>query len=141
MRNNKIKFVHPSFEYVEGHEDEITLRPFKNKRGWTEVEASIEVAGSMVVCPSCGGYGVHERRDIDCSKIVDSYLEDGDYEGLESYHNGAFDVTCTHCKGKNVVLEPNWDALPVWARNAVESWERSARESAAIEAAERACGA
>ena len=77
MKNSKVKFSHPSFEYVEGHDSEIVRRSLKpcRENGWNSVEASILVSGHMVVCPSCGGHGVHERRDIDCSKIVDSYLD------------------------------------------------------------------
>ena len=87
----KINFSHPAFTDENGKEIVFSLD------------------GKMVVCPRCNGTGSLVRDDIDDSRLVDSYHEDGDMEGLERYFAGAFDVTCTQCKGKNVVAEPVLD--------------------------------
>jgi len=70
------------------------------------LDKPIEVFGKYVVCPICEGEGSHERRDIDTSRMVDIMREDGDEEGLERYFAGAYNITCTECKGIRVVLEP-----------------------------------
>lgn len=132
--NQKTKFSHPCFEYIheEGnHHDVILCDEGRN-------EYYIIVDGSMQVCPTCGGFGKHERTDIDCSKIVDSYIEDGDYDGLQRYYAGSFDVTCSHCNGKNVVFEPNTDSLPKWASDEIIRWSEMERENAEYAAKERA---
>lgn len=101
----------------------------------------IWVTGEMEVCPECGGEGSHVRRDLDDSAMVDSMMEDGDEEGLNSYYRGAFDEKCTLCKGKNVVLAPTHDSIPKWALDAINEWDNSERESREMEAAERRMGA
>jgi hypothetical protein len=137
----KFKLTHPALEYVEGHDDQIIIDNHKNNYGFVEQEFSIMVPGKMIVCPTCGGTGTHVRQDIDDSAMVDSMYEDGDYEGIEHYFNGGYDVQCTQCKGNNVVFEADWEQLPQWAKDAISYWDECERESAAIQAAERAMGA
>lgn len=126
----RFKFSHPALEYVEGHED----------ADWADTNA-LWVAGKMIVCPCCGGEGHHVRRDIDDSRLVDSMREDGDYEGIEAYFGGAYDVTCEECNGRNVILDVDWDSVPEWAQKAVEDWNRCEREMRAEQEAERRMGA
>lgn len=123
----QFKLEHPALEYVEHPEH--------------EGGNYIMVTGHMEVCPECGGEGHHVRRDIDDSAMVDSMREDGDDEGLESYFSGGFDVVCTLCNGANVVLAPDYDNIPEWAKQAMQSWDDSERESRQIEAQERRMGA
>lgn len=72
-------------------------------------EVVFQLEGKYEVCPRCQGTGSHVREDIDDSRLVDSYHEDGDYEALERYFAGSMDVTCTQCKGRNVVAVPVLD--------------------------------
>jgi len=125
----KTNFYHPSFEYQEEYD-------FENLG-----EKGIPVKSKKIVCPACRGNGTHFRTDLDESRMVDMLEEDGDYEGLESYRNGAYDQTCNQCNGKNVVDEVDWNSVPEWADKCIRSWEQSERDSAYIEAQERACGA
>ncbi len=120
------KFYHPALEYCE-----------ENVTG----EDYIMVTGKMIICPSCGGNGHHVRRDIDDSALVDSMREDGDDEGLEAYFSGSFDVLCEECKGANVIFAPDPEAGPLWAREAIDSWEKEEREQNRISKAEIRMGA
>lgn len=123
-----IHFEHPSFKYVK--EDEECIK--------------IMLPSHKEVCPSCSGIGTHERRDIDCSLMVDTMREDNDEDGLAGYFGGDYDVTCTTCKGCNVVDQIDYDffmrEFPEY-HDALVSWEESERESELTQAQERACGA
>lgn len=124
----KQEFFHPCFEYSE-----------HLKEG-----EKVFLPTVRIVCPACDGYGTHERQDIDCSLIVDSYYEDGDYEALERYRNGAFDVPCTCCNGKNVIdevdMEYFYDNYPELYEEMCD-WDRAEAEDARYSAQERAMGA
>jgi hypothetical protein len=102
------------------------------------LDEPIMVNGEYKVCPVCQGTGQHERRDIDCSRLIDNMREDGDDEGIEAYFSGAYDVNCTNCGGLRVVFEP---VLPEWAAKKLEDWYRCEREYERECAAERRMGA
>jgi hypothetical protein len=102
------------------------------------LDEPIMVAGKNEVCPTCSGYGKHERRDIDTSLYVESMIEDGDDEGLERYYRGSCDIICTKCNGKNVVFVP---ILPDSVQEKIWEWEDAEREHRAEVAAERRAGA
>jgi hypothetical protein len=118
----KVKFEHPAIKYHE----------IDGNMGFIMVDAK------YAVCPRCGGEGHHERDDIDCSRIVDSYHEDGDYEALERYFEGAFDVLCTTCNGMRVVLDP---ILPEWIVKEIHEYNECMRQTRAEQEAERRMGA
>ena len=102
------------------------------------LDKPIMVQGRYEVCPQCGGHGVHDRRDLDCSALVDSMNEDGDYDGIEDYYNGHYEEVCTECNGRCVVPVPE---LPAEIEKIVSEWDRSAAEDRAYEASEmRALG-
>lgn len=104
----------------------------------------LDVPKKMIVCPSCGGHGTHERRDIDMSAVVDSMHEDGDQDGLDHYRSGGFDTTCEECGGLRVIHEFDFEYLESNYPNEWEqicSYNQSAYEDAKYAAAERrACG-
>lgn len=52
------------------------------------------------VCGRCGGRGVHDPEGF--GDVTDLVREDRDW--AEDYMRGRFDVRCTTCDGKNVVL-------------------------------------
>mgnify|MGYP001086322777 CR=1 FL=1 len=127
----KFRLSHPALAYVEGHE---------NDAEWVDGD-TILVTGHMEVCPTCQGTGSHVRHDLDDSAMVDSMREDGDYEGLEAYFGGAFDEICTECDGKNVVLVPDWESIPEWARKAMKRFDDDRAYDRAVMEAERRMGA
>lgn len=55
------------------------------------------------VCPVCDGSGKHVNPSIDCGGISQQEFED-DPDFAESYRRGDYDVQCTRCDGKRVVL-------------------------------------
>ena len=102
------------------------------------LDEPIMVEARYEVCPLCQGHGKHERRDIDCSRLVDEMREDGDDWGLEQYFKGAYDTICTECKGQRVILVPE---LPEEIQEKIWEYNDGAREYAAEVAAERRMGA
>jgi hypothetical protein len=107
----------------------------------TEGSDTISVPGKMEVCPRCNGIGRHDRDDIDCSKLVDNMREDGDEDGIEGYFRGDYDVICSECHGRNVIVSPAEDALPIWAANAMYEWDRQDAADRAYSDMERRMGA
>ena len=120
----KFRFTHPALDDSETGEERVF---------W--------LTGKMEVCPECGGTGSHVRRDIDDSRLVDAMMEDGDDEGLERYHQGAYDVRCTRCDGANVVLAPNMDELGAEKLEAIHEWHQAEQESWATAMQESRAGA
>lgn len=108
------------------------------------LEEVLLLKATRIVCPMCNGTGSHVRHDIDDSGMVDSMREDCDYDGMEEYYRGGFDVVCTTCEGQNVVEELDiasfYQDYPVEAK-AVAKWEDGLREIDAEAAAERRAGA
>lgn len=135
----KFKLFHDCFEDVEGHDSEIISEQDGEKYGRPNWKFGIVVDGVMEVCPRCGGHGSHDRVDLDCSKLVDDMQQDGDYEGIEDYFNGAYSQTCEQCHGKNVVLAPY--NVPEWAAKRMQDWDEQAAFDDAYAAQERAMGA
>ena len=107
-----------------------------------EFENAIEIQlpTQKIVCPSCDRNGHHFRNDLDETSLVRSMQDDGDYEGLECYYKGAYDVICTECNGANVVDVIDWDyfkdKFPKYY-NDVISYENQARADRLYELAER----
>ena len=102
------------------------------------LDAPVECNARYEVCSACHGTGAHERRDIDCSLLVDSMREDGDDEGLEQYFRGSMDIPCTLCHGANVVLVPE---LPEWAEKEIREYYDCMAEMRREQEAERRAGA
>lgn len=120
----KLRFTHPALS-----DDE------------TGEELVLWLTGKMQVCPACNGTGSHVRRDIDDSKLVELLDADGDYEGLERYYEGAYDVRCSECQGRNVQMLPDESELTAEQHRKIEDWYESERESMMIEMQERRAGA
>lgn len=128
----KTNYQHPALKYhcpETGRYDEYE---------YINSEGIIKVHGEYEVCPYCGGHGHHFRNDLDENALVQSMCEDGNEEGMESYHSGSFDEICQRCNGLRVVIKPN---LPHWANVLIGEWENDEREYRATVAAERRVGA
>ena len=102
------------------------------------LEVPIFVFVKYAVCPTCSGHGTTDRRDIDCSQLVDDMVQDGDFEGQEMYRQGHFDQICSECKGLRVVEIPI--DVPKWALEAIAEYDEMERECRAEEEAERRFG-
>jgi hypothetical protein len=115
-----INFSHPAFKDENGK------------------EVVFQLEGKMEVCPRCQGTGSHVREDIDDSRLVDMYHEDGDYEALDAYFKGSMDVICTQCNGRNVVPVP---VLDEEMQKEIDEWNQAEWEYQREVAAERRMGA
>lgn len=56
----------------------------------------------MVVCDLCDGGGRHVNPSIDAHGLTREDFDD-DPDFAEDYFAGVYDVTCSQCKGRNVV--------------------------------------
>ena len=74
-------------------------------------EHAFSVPGKFEVCPRCDGTGKHDHPAFS-NGITSSEWNghDWDDESRESYLRGTYDVQCTECDGKRVVIEPNLTA-------------------------------
>jgi DnaJ-class molecular chaperone len=88
----KIQFTHPAL-YNEETQEQVTLN----------------LPARRVVCPTCNGYGHHFRNDLDENSFVRECFEERDEESLYLYKAGAFNQTCSECKGQKVLDEIDWD--------------------------------
>ncbi len=117
-------------------------KKFKHDSLVDEFENAIEIQLPIqrIVCPDCNGDGHHFRRDLDETILFRSMQDDGDYEGLESYYSGQYDVVCIECNGANVVDVIDWDyfkeKFPKYY-NDVISYQNHARADRMYELAER----
>lgn len=91
--------------------------------------ASLYVSVSYEVCSLCGGHGTHVNPDIDCNGLTEEDMYD--YDFMDSYHSGRYDVTCEQCNGRNV--EP-FIEFP----EAIEKWLNDRYEEDAADYAEMA---
>jgi hypothetical protein len=67
-----------------------------------------EYPAKYVVCPRCDGEGKHTNPAIDGNGITASEMHEilnDDPDFLEDYMGGMYDIPCTECHGKRVVLE------------------------------------
>ena len=59
----------------------------------------------IIVCPRCGGRGVITNPSIypEGGGFTQSEWAELDYDSQDMYMDGAYDVRCPDCKGRNVV--------------------------------------
>lgn len=62
--------------------------------------ARLQVTVSYEVCSLCEGHGSHVNPNIDCNGLSEEDMYD--YEFMENYRSGRYDVTCDQCNGRNV---------------------------------------
>lgn len=96
----------------------------------------------FIVCPLCRGRGYVVDPAIDCDGISDDYLRENP-NFAESYHNGEFNIKCTKCEGKRVVLDLDKvrSLLPKSVRKQLAAAEREDREFLSVQLAELRSGA
>lgn len=90
------------------------------------------------VCLRCGGTGKHDHPAFSNGITMDEwYGPDWDDESREMYMSGAYDVTCTECDGKRVVLVVDQDRLTDEQVRIFGEYVRMKNQHAAEEASER----
>ena len=94
----------------------------------------------MIVCPTCRGRGRHVNPSIDSHGITsedDAWQDEGFWS---DYYSGAYDVACHECDGKNVVEEPDEDAITAEQAEEWNAYVQGIWEERAMIAAERRAG-
>lgn len=73
---------------------------------WSEVEFEEDFPAKMEVCGRCDGHGTHMNESMGSyGYSAEEFDRDFDDDEKEEYfkRGGIYDVTCTECKGRNVV--------------------------------------
>jgi len=98
----------------------------------------ILLPAKRVVCPACDGTGIELRGGLKGAVLGEEQLGDPDF--MESYMGGDYDTACSECKGKNVVLELDWDSLTAKMQDRVNRAIDEQRAYEAERAMERRLG-
>lgn len=128
----KKTFKHPALEFHNPVTGEYC------EDGSIYYDGVITVDSRYIVCPKCNGHGVHFRNDLDEDYLIDSMIEDGDYDGLDDYMKGDYDQSCDDCDGMRVINDP---ILPEWASKAISDWYECERQDKMYAAQEIRFGA
>lgn len=57
----------------------------------------------FIVCPTCKGHGHHGPGHVYTQDDLDEQFGPDQYDVMQDYRDGKYDVTCTECKGARVV--------------------------------------
>jgi hypothetical protein len=95
-----------------------------------------QLPAKMAVCSRCNGEGTHTNPSIDGNGITASEMEELGDDFREDYMSGVYDVTCTTCKGRNVVAVPDLARASFTIKRAYVLHLRELRESAREDASE-----
>lgn len=102
----------------------------------------VELPAEFVVCHRCSGKGKHVHPSMHV--MTSSDFAEMDFDEIETFHRGGYDVVCEECKGARVCPMVNEEACNAKQRAELDAVIRAEREHAYYEreaAAERAMGA
>ena len=86
--------------------DEETMKMYMDVQDECGNEYVVAAACEYIVCKTCNGKGRYVNPSIDSNGITASEWQEWSYEERQSYKTGAYDITCTTCKGRRVTPEP-----------------------------------
>lgn len=86
----------------------------------------VDMPSRKEVCWRCDGRGTHTKPGIDDHGLTaEDFAEDPDF--AEDYYRGRYDVTCSVCKGRNVIDVPDdrvaWSELQQKAHENFLKWQ------------------
>lgn len=99
----------------------------------------VEIAARFEVCSECHGRGLHDHPAFS-NGISASEMNDMDTNSFGSYMAGDYDVECRLCKGKRVVLVPDYENLTKLEQQLVDQEIDAKREIAAERRMEQRMG-
>ena len=67
--------------------------------------ADQEIPAMYVICDKCEGHGTHTNPNIDADGLSHDLVNDPEF--MQNYRNGVYDIKCTECGGKRVILVPD----------------------------------
>lgn len=85
----------------------------------------VKIPAKMVVCPTCRGKGSMVNPSIDSHGITQSEMDELGDDFRKDYFAGHFDVPCSECGGRNVVLEADRHNLTDEQEAALFAWEKA----------------
>lgn len=104
-----------------------------------EGEFHLEFPATLEVCHRCEGRGTHVNEAIDGNGLTArDFDEDPDFRS--DYMSGLYDVTCTHCQGRNVAAVIDWNSMSPEQTLFMQAWQDDEAHWRAVEAAERRMG-
>lgn len=83
----------------------------------------VKIPANFEVCGTCRGTGSMVDPSIDSNGITGSEMEELGDDFRESYFRGDYDITCSECKGRRVVLEARRDILDETQKEVLEAYE------------------
>lgn len=91
-------------------------------------EQSAAIPARYEVCGRCHGRGVHDHEAFANGISPEEFAEDPDF--AEDYFKGVYDVQCSECHGKRVVLVPDEEDLNEEERKVLEIYYENLRARA-----------
>lgn len=104
---------------------------------WYEVERKADLPATVEVCGRCGGTGKHDHPAFSNGLGEDQL---GDFEFMEGYHSGNYDVNCEECAGRNVQMVVDAEKADPTILEILYRYEDDLWASQQEEAAERRMG-
>lgn len=101
-------------------------------------EQTHDLPATVEVCDRCGGRGVHDPDGFSAGFSADDFAQDPDF--AEDYMRGTYDVRCTECHGRNVVLVVDRDRADKDVLATMDQWCDDEHAYRAEVAAERRMG-
>lgn len=98
---------------------------WEDEDGWEHEDV---LPGKFEVCDRCRGKGVHDHEAFSNGISAQDFAEDCDFE--ESYRKGHYDVPCSVCDGKRVMLIPDEDSLNEDQKKILEQYYENQRADA-----------
>ena len=118
--------------------EDINLRDMTATFHGDEEEPSV-VKLKFEVCPACRGTAKMVDPNFDCGCLTEEDIAELEYDDpgfMERYRRGAYDVTCSTCKGRAVVPgidQANTPKAIIAAYDRAEAEERSYASMCAME--------
>ena len=105
---------------------------------WEDEDSRKELPAKMEVCGRCDGRGVHDPDGFSNGFTREDFAEDPDF--AEDYFAGKYDVKCTECGGRNVVLVIDRDKSDPVTLEVVDEWMQEEDDYLRIRDMERRMG-
>ena len=98
---------------------------WEDEDGWEHKDF---LPGKYEVCDRCRGRGVHDHEAFSNGISPQDFAEDPDF--AEDYQRGRYDVRCSVCDGKRVVLVPDEDSLDEDQKKILDQYYENLRADA-----------
>jgi len=101
--------------------EEMTMPEITITMGGEDYDEEVELPACYEVCPECEGRGVHDHPAFRNGISAEGFAEDPDFR--EDYFRGHYDVPCSECDGKRVVLVVDESKLSAAQLERYQEWQ------------------